>query len=680
MGMLKKLAYRANLQQKLTAIIMLTSLIVLLLASGTFILSKVMSYRQETLNKLDSITAILGTNLEAAVILKKKHAVTHTLSSLKNEPEITAAYVFSDKGEPLAYFLKNEKSNFNSAEISALNPDDVLSVLKSGKSRHIFSLKSLNYFTPIHGSSGIIGVISLQANLSNLYYFIYQFIVSTFAVFMILMLIAYLLAARLQRIISRPIGDLAKTIETISADNDFSSRAAAGTGDEIGDLIQGFNGMLTQLEERDEQLREYQHNLENLVMQRTRELQNTNLDLQQAIRELELAKMEAEQASKAKSQFLAKMSHEIRTPMIGILGMAEQLTKSSLQKNEQRLAMTVHRSGETLLSILDDVLDFSKIEAGKLELEQIPFSMQDICDDVISIFTDQATEKNLRLFSHTDDDCSDRFLGDPVRIKQILINLISNAIKFTAKGEVVLTVSCSGENQGKSVWLAVTDTGIGIADSAQDEIFNSFSQADNSMTRKFGGTGLGLSIVRQLAHLMGGSCGLQSTPGKGSTFWIVLDLPRLDSASKSPQEMNSSAERAEVQSSTRLCNTSILLVEDNPTTQQLLTLILSKAGCQLDIMPNGARAIERLRESTYDLIFMDCEMPDMDGFEATRILRERNCQTPIIALTAHVGKKDVVRCLEAGMDDCLSKPFRQQQLLDMMGKWLPAQLDNTNDE
>lgn len=677
MRLLKRLTYKATLQQKLTAIITLISLIVLLLASGTFILSKVVSYRQETLNKFDSITAILGTNLETAITLKKKHVINSILASLKNEPEVTAAYVFSDEGKPLAHFLNN--SGNLSTEVLSLNQDDVMSVIQNDVSQHFYSHRDLIYYTPIHGNSGIVGVIGLQANLSTLYYFIYQFIASTVAVFLLLLLIAFLLAARLQKIISRPIRDLAKTVETISADNDFSSRAEPGTGDEIGDLIQGFNSMLSQLEERDIQLQEYQHNLENLVMQRTRELQNSNIDLQQANRELKLAKMDAEQASKAKSQFLAKMSHEIRTPMIGILGMAEQLTKSSLQEDEQRLAMTVHRSGETLLSILDDVLDFSKIEAGKLELEQIPFSIQDICEDVISIFADHAAEKKLRLFCHIDEDCSGRFLGDPIRIKQILLNLVSNAVKFTHKGEVVLTASCSGGDQENTVWLAVTDTGIGIVETAQDEIFDSFSQADNSMTRKFGGSGLGLSIVRQLTHLMGGSCGLQSTPGKGSTFWIVLDLPRVDFEKAQDKKITLVGDKREKQPAPPFSDTRILLVEDNPTTQQLLTLILGKAGCHLEISPNGARAIEIMQEADYDLVFMDCEMPDMDGFEATRILRERNYQTPIIALTAHVGEKDMARCFESGMNDCLSKPFRQQQLLDVMGKWLPGQTNTANE-
>jgi len=670
MGRIKRLINGATLKQKLTAIIVLISLIVLLLASGSFILSKVFSYRYETLHRLESLTGVLGANLEAAVLLKRGNVATRMLTSLENEPEITAAYVFTADGESLAQFLNNVKSNATPTGISSLQEKYVLASIREARTISIYDHNNLIYYTPITTRQDqVIGAICLQTSLANLYRFIYQFIASTSVVFLLLLMIAFLLAARMQRVISRPISELSNAIERISHENDFSARVEPLSSDEIGKLFDGFNNMLEQLQERDEQLKEYQHNLEDLVLQRTRELQNSNAELQEAIRELKIAKREAEQASKAKSQFLAKMSHEIRTPMIGILGMAEQLTNSDLPDNEQRLAQTVHRSGETLLGLLNDVLDFSRIEAGKLELENIPFSLHDICRDVISIFTRQAREKAIKLHCHIDNACHGKFLGDPFRLNQILLNLVSNAIKFTPEGEVVLTVSCTGEAREKTVWLAVTDTGIGIAKSAQDDIFKSFSQADNSMTRKFGGSGLGLSIVRQLTHLMGGTCGLQSTIGKGSTFWIVLDLPVADQETDkaAPPSVSTVASQPVVP----LENSAILLVEDNPTTQQLLTLILGKAGCKLDISSNGIDALATLEKSAYDLIFMDCEMPDMDGFEATRTLRERNCATPIIALTAHVGREDIARCFEAGMNDCLNKPFRQQQLLNMIEKWLP---------
>ncbi len=673
MGLLKRLTTNATLKQKLTAIIMLISLIVLLLASGSFVLSKVASYRQETLNRLATITGILGTNLETAVTLRHKHVVTQLLSSLENEPEISAAYVFSKDGTPLAHFFKDGPGKRTAKRILDISREDVLWTLESGRSRHAFSHGKLVYHAPINGDSGTEGVISLQVNLASLYQFIYRFIASTVAVFLLLALIAFLLTSRMQEIISRPIRDLAKTVDRVTTSNDFSIRAnLLTTKDEVGDLVNGFNSMLEQIQARDNQLEEYRQNLEELVLQRTRELTQTNSELQQAIRELKSAKRVAEEASQAKSQFLAKMSHEIRTPMIGIMGMAEQLTEAPLPESERGLALTVQKSGETLLGILDDVLDFSRIEAGRMELEEIRFSLRDLCRDAISIFSRQAAEKGLRLSCHIDDNCSGRFLGDPLRIKQILINLVSNAVKFTAAGEVVLTASCTGASSERTVWLAVTDTGIGIPGEAQDEIFESFSQADNTMTRKFGGSGLGLAIVRQLTHLMGGTCGLQSTPGKGSTFWVVLDLPVAgDDTDSVPVAEPLSGEQTAAMTASR--RPRILLVEDNLTTQQLLRLILDKADCDLDIRENGRLAIETLRDNSYDLIFMDCEMPGMDGFETTRTLREEECRTPIIALTAHVRKEDISSCFEAGMNDYLSKPFRQKQLLDIISKWLPQE-------
>lgn len=664
MTLIKRLYRKASLKQKLTTIIMLISLVVLSLAAGSFLVSKVFSYRQSMVNRLSTTAGIIGTNAKPAILLKKHAVATQILGSLANEPDIASAYIFSIDGEPIAHYLGRN----NAGDKSGISREEIARVIDEKRTRYTFDSRHLVLFAPILEAENFSGVVVLQSDLTELYQFITQFIATSFVVLLLLALIAYLLSSRMQAIISRPIRELAGTIAEVSTNNNFSIRAKQSTEDEVGTLIQGFNSMLEQLETRDEQLEAYRQNLEETVQQRTGELYKANLELQQVIKELQEAKLTAELASQAKSQFLAKISHEIRTPMIGIMGMAEQLTAAELPESERRMARTVLKSGETLLSILNDVLDFSKIESGKLTLEEIPFSLQEVCEEVTSIFIDQANEKGLRLICHVKEECRGPFLGDPLRIKQILLNLVGNAVKFTEEGTVELTVE--GEGARGEVNLTIADTGIGIPENIQETIFESFAQADNSMARTYGGSGLGLAIVRQLTHLMGGHCRLHSAPGEGSTFRIELQL-QPTSQSTAPEKRTKTT--PSTSSAKRATPTHrILLVEDNPTTQQLIRLILDKSGFHFDIQANGLLAIEALESSAYDLILMDCEMPDMDGFEATRQIRKKDTQTPIIALTAHVRTEEIDRCLQAGMNDCLNKPFRQKQLLDILDKWLPT--------
>jgi signal transduction histidine kinase/CheY-like chemotaxis protein len=660
---------------------MLTSLLVLFLASGSFILSETFRYRQSMINRLTTTAGIIGINAQPAITLRKKEVAKQILASLVNEPDIVSAYIFSAEGDPIAHYLG--KGNLRGNQVGMLSVDrDILSeVIKSKKNYQQFDSRHLSLFSPIVNSNGLHGIVILQADTSELYYVIYQIVAASMAVFILLSLLAYLISSRIQNIISRPINELAEIMNTVSTKKDFSIRATKTTDDEIGDLIGGFNTMLEQIKLRDEQLESHRHNLENLVQQRTESLQETNSELQIVISELQEAKQAIELGSQAKSQFLAKMSHEIRTPMIGIMGMAEQLTVAELPDTEHQMASTVQKSGETLLDILDDVLDFSKVEEGKLTVENKPFSLQDVCKEAIALFAEQAHNKGLTLDSHLDADCHGPFSGDPLRIKQILLNLIGNAVKFTSKGKVQLTAICSKKRGTTVIRLAVTDTGIGIAEDDQLKIFESFCQADNSMARKFGGSGLGLTIIRELSQLMAGSCGVQSNPGQGSTFWVSLPLApaglEADHTEKPTlNELQSSRGESAPSAPPLPKSAHILLAEDNLTTQQLLGMILKKAGYRFDIRGNGQLTVETHETAAYDLIFMDCEMPYMDGFEATRKIRETDKSIPIIALTAHIHQQEKDRCVQAGMNDCLNKPFRQQQLLDIIDKWLPAQAED----
>ncbi|MBK9307687.1 MAG: response regulator [Nitrospira sp.] len=399
--------------------------------------------------------------------------------------------------------------------------------------------------------------------------------------------------------------------------------------------------------------------------------------------QLRLAKDAAEAASLAKSQFLANMSHEIRTPMNGVLGMAELLLRCTLDDKERHLVESIQRSGTALLSIINDILDFSKIEAGKLQLERIPFDVRRTIQEAIDLSGPIAQRKQLKLSLHMDPDIPTYLLGDPTRLGQVLVNLVGNAVKFTDRGSVEVSVTSENlSDQQHGLSVTVRDTGIGLTSAVQTHIFDAFSQADGSTTRKYGGTGLGLAIVKQLVTLMGGGIELESRVGEGSTFRFTALFTRCELA-QHPVTVS------EVSTTVRSVPTDlhaqpqkelhILLVEDNPVNREVASGMLETFACRIDIAENGREALAATETKKYDLVFMDCQMPEMDGLTATRLIREREAKeapaarvprVPIVALTAHAMQGDRELCLAAGMDDYLTKPFTLTQLEDVLVRWI----------
>jgi signal transduction histidine kinase/CheY-like chemotaxis protein len=380
--------------------------------------------------------------------------------------------------------------------------------------------------------------------------------------------------------------------------------------------------------------------------------------------ELTVSKHQAEEANRVKSIFLASMSHEIRTPLNGVIGMTTLLLDTTQTAEQREYSETIRLSGKLLLRLINDILDFSKIESGNLELESINFDLHTVIEESIELIATGAHQKGLVTNTVIDTTIPEWINGDPTRLSQILLNLLNNALKFTAKGEITITVSLNK----KMLHFEIRDTGIGITPAVKPLLFKSFSQGDVSTTRKYGGTGLGLAISKRLVESMGGEIDVDSIPGKGSKFWFTIPL-NIATAKKDKIEKLITPERCSVTSR----DAHILIAEDNVINQLVAVNMLKKLGfTKIDVVTDGLEVLKALEKIPYDLIFMDCEMPEMDGYDATRKIRVAlKKHIPIIAMTAHALKGDKEKCLDAGMNDYLSKPIDRKELIRALEQWLP---------